>query len=170
VNSVLREPQSQKCTRSGIISSVSAAASASCEGRVPSLPAQPLVSGWSSGTTALPGNDLTIGLESTSATASSSLVAPVPPMPTSIATRAPRFSRAAARSRSSAGGRPGAGTNTGAVGGVEGVMSIHGLDSAAAGSRLQGKVMCDTVPRAMACPMPMSTTAGICTGTCTRTL
>src|SRR6266542_814954 len=153
-----------------ITSRVSAEASASCDGCVPSTPAHPVVSGWSSGTTALPGSDLTIGLPSTSATASSSFLAPVPPTPTSTATRRPPLSTAAARSSSAADGTPGAGTNTGAVGGVDGVMTIQGPDSAAAGSRFHGKLMCETEPRAMALPMPMSTTAGICTGTWTRTL
>ncbi len=137
---------------------------------MPSAPAQPVVSGWSSGTTGLPGSDLTIGLPSTSATASSSLVAPVPPTPISMATRLPSFSTAAARSSSTVAGTPGAATNTGAVGGDEAVVAIHGPDSAAPGSRLQGKVMCDTEPLATALPMPMSTIAGICTGTWTRAL
>ena len=61
--------------------------------------------------------------------------------------------------------------NSGAVGGVPvGVVSIHGLVSAAVSSRPGGKVMWDTVPLARAWPIPMSTTAGICTGTLTRTL
>jgi hypothetical protein len=61
--------------------------------------------------------------------------------------------------------------NSGAVGVVPvGVISIQGLVSTALSSRPGGKVMCETVPRARAWPMPMSTTAGICTGTFTRTL
>src|SRR4029453_6140589 len=42
-------------------SRVSASARASSEGRVPSTPMQPVVNGWSSGTAALPGRDLTTG-------------------------------------------------------------------------------------------------------------
>ena len=53
---------------------------------------------------------------------------------------------------------------------IPAVVSIHWLVSAAVSSRPGGKVMCDTVPLARAWPIPMSTTAGICTGTLTRTL
>jgi hypothetical protein len=99
-------------------SNASAPASASSAGRVPSAPMQPVQSGWSSGTAALPGRDFTIGLASRSATASSSLRAPKAPTPTSTVLRAPWLSVAAARSRSASGGTPGDGRNTGAVVGV----------------------------------------------------
>ena len=152
-------------------SRVSAPSRASSDGRVPSTPMQPVVEGWSSGTAALPGRDLTTGAATASATASSSSRASSPPAPTSRATRAPWLSTPAARSRSASGGMPGPAVNSGAVGGVPvGVVSIHGLVSDAVSSRPGGKVMCDTVPLARAWPIPMSTTAGICTGTLTRTL
>ncbi len=114
---------------------------------------------------------MTIGLPSLSATASSSSVAARPPAPTSIATRLPWLSTSAARRRSASGGTPGPAVNSGAVGGAPvGVISIQGLGSAVVSSRSGGKVMCATVPLASAWPMPMSTTAGICTGTLTLTL
>ena len=141
------------------------------DGRVPSTPMQPVVNGWSSGTAALPGRDLTTGPATASATASSSSRASSAPAPTSRATRPPWLSTSAARCRSASGGTPGPAVNSGAVGGVPvGVVSIHGLVSAAVSSRPGGKVMCETVPLARAWPIPMSTTAGICTGTLTRTL
>ncbi len=87
---------------------------------------QPVDSGWSSGTVALPGRDFTIGLASRSATASSSSRAPWAPTPTSTARRDPWLRAAAARRRSAGGGTPGEGRNTGAVAGtVAGVLATQ---------------------------------------------
>src|SRR3954454_19869352 len=71
---------------------------ATSEGRVPSRPMPPVVYGESSGTQALPSSGLMIGPASTSATFSSSSVAPRAPEPARIAVFLAPLSSAAADS------------------------------------------------------------------------
>jgi hypothetical protein len=86
-----------------------------------------VVSGWSSGTTALPGRVLTIGLASASAVSSTSWRAPRAPVPTSMATLPPRLRTSAARRRSPSRGTAGGGLNAGAVTGRRpGATDRHG--------------------------------------------
>src|SRR5581483_1259805 len=134
--------------------------------RGPSRPTPPVVSGWSSGTAALPGSVFTIGLPSRSATASSSLRARSAPAPARSTILLPALRTAAARSRSPVRGRPGASTSTGAVDGVRaGATASQGLASASATWTSLGIVRCVTVRRDRAWRTARSTSVGIWTGT-----
>ena len=98
------------------MSSVSQPSMTSSLGRVPSRPSPPVVSGSSSGSTALPGNVLTTGAASSSATARTSSVAPSAPAPTNIATFVPELRTSATASMSGRIGRQSAGRTRAGVG------------------------------------------------------